>query len=236
MDFTKSQLMALTRDDDFQTTVDTDPVLDRLWNTPPRSIDDRFSGLLLSLGGSVDIGGIVVAAPTAGTMLLLGSIASPILLPSQDVSHLDIDMAMWILSQGKDAVDECSSIAEMRLLAAGLCDDVSLDRAFAYSTIIELVNECFVASSLIPSNSIADRPCRFDLPWFASLTARVAEMTNFDAEYVGWTMPLALAMQYALRWHVANGGKIDDSPKDGSQVMNRVRELMQARINEKGYK
>jgi len=237
MTFSKSQLLSLTRDDEFQAIVATDAELDRLMNTPPESIDTRFARLGLALGGSVDLAGVEVAAPTAGVMLILGTLESPFLLSSRDMRMIDIDIAVWVLSQGREALDGCSGIDDIDRLAAGVCDDASIDRAAAMVTISQMLAESFSAMELIPQAAKSqDAKCRFDLAWYTSLTSRAAQASGLSCDACGWEVSLTLCNYYALAWHVQQGGKIDERPTATDKVMARLRELMQTWIDKKGYK
>lgn len=237
MQFSKSQLFSLTRDDEFQTVIATDAELDRLMNTPPESVDTRFARLGLALGGSVDLAGVSVAAPTAGTLLILGTIESPFLLSSRDMRMIDIDIAVWVLSQGREALDGCGCVDDIERLAAGVCDDAKIDRAAAMITISHMLSESFSAMELIPQAAKSqDAKCRFDLAWYTSLTSRAAQASGLSCDVCGWEISLTLCNYYALAWHVQQGGKIDERPTATDKVMGRLRELMAEHIEKKGYK
>jgi len=233
--FSKSQLLSLTKDDGFQEAIAVDVELDRLMNTPPESIDTRFARLGLALGGSVDLSGVEVAAPTAGALLLLGTLESPFLLSSRDMRMLDIDIAVWVLSQGREALDSCACVADVDRIAAGVCDDAAIDRAGAYAIIHEMLSESFSAMELIPQSGVSDSKCRFDLAWFSQVTSRAAQASGMSADYCAWEMSLSLCNYYCLAWHVQQGGKIDNRPTAADKVMGRLRELMQEWIDKKGY-
>lgn len=234
--FSQAQLMSLTRDDEFQEWVKTDPVLVRLFSTPPESVDDRFTRLGLALGGGVDLGGILIDPPTVGTMLILGTIESPFVDSGKDMRLLDVDVAVWVLSQGRDALDDCARVADLEMLAAGVCDGIDLDRESARVTICELLAESFAAMEMIPSNNMMpDLKCHFDLAWATRTASRAAQMSGRTADYCTWRMSLTLANYYGLAWHVQQGGRIDRSRNDGEKVMARLREMMQEQISKKGY-
>ena len=236
MSFVKSQLLSLARDDEFQSWIETDRELDRLINTPPGSIDDRFNRLALALGGTVELCGIQIAAPTAGMLLILGVLESPFLLSSREMRLIDIDIAVWVLSQGRGALDNCGCVADVERMAGGVCDDAKIDRAGAYVTMHEMLSESFAAMELIPSSKTSEAKCRFDLAWFSQLTSRAAQASGMAADYCGWEMSLCLCNYYALAWHAQQGGAVVTRPTAGDKVMARVCEMMTEQIKKKGYK
>jgi hypothetical protein len=235
-DFSQSQLMALTRDPDFQSWVGSDPELDAALNTPPKTRDDRFVELGLALGGVVSAGEVKLPPPTLGAVMILGTIDSPFLNHRVEMRMIDVDIACWIIARGRGALEMVSSIADVEAAAAGMCDEAGLDREDARDTIRAMLAESFAAFERIPCQHVEKGArCYFDLAWFTSCCSRVAQAANVTADYAGWEMPLTMANYYLLAWHVQQGGKVDKHPTSGEKVMRRLREMMREWIAKKGY-
>jgi hypothetical protein len=235
-EFTQTQLDALTKDKEFQERIDNDEELTELWNTPPRSEEERFTHFLLTMGGDIDIAGIPVAAPTIGTLMLLGELGSPFVVQGKPMTENDVDVAVWVLTQGNESLDGCTCIEDVQQLAHKLCD--GLDYGAAMIGIHELLAESFEANKRIARARAVEggSRCRFNRQWYAEMTHTVASMTNLPVDQVGWDMPLALATEYALLWNMAHGTKVDRAPRDSGSVMDRCREMMRERIKEMEYK
>lgn len=231
--FTDSQLLALTADPEFQELIRTDAELDRLCSIPRRTPDALLAELGLALGGSAAVGEIYLPAPTAGTLLILGALQSPYLRGAPR-RLIDVDAAVYVLGTGREALNEVAlSVDGIEGAAAGLCD--GMDRAEADGVIVGLLAAAFAAVDLLPeARQGHGRPCLFDLPWFAWLTSTVAGATGHTAEYVGWRMPLTLAMHYVVVDRRRQGAQvIDQTPKE--LIMARVNAMCAEHCKRKGY-
>jgi len=235
--YSKTQLEKLEKDSAFQKTIAEDKELDRLFNAPKRSRDDRITELALALGGCAALGEKgQIPAPCAGTLLLLGVIESPLLNSSAPPPRLlDVDIALWVFVNGRAGLSGVSCMDDIERIAAGLCDDIGVDRLEAWRLMQEMTWESFTGMERIPASGGPLIKCRFDLAWFAGMTSRIAEAANISATEAGWEMPLALGTHYIVVNHEKNGGKTYE-PNAGDKVMARLHELMDSRINEMGYK
>jgi hypothetical protein len=235
MTYTPSQLSALNADDGFQSIVSADVPLARAFEAPKRTIDDRITEMALALGGAAPIGASELPAPTAGVLMILGVVQSP-LLTSEAATLLDVDIAARIFHDGRTALNGCANLDEIKALSAGYCDVLGVDRAEAWQLMQDMIWESFAGLERIPDTGTAGKTkCRFDLGWFASITSRVSTASGLDAEYIGWQMPLALATHYLVAHHQANGGTVYE-PNRAKEAMDRLHYLMDQRIAEKGYK
>jgi hypothetical protein len=234
--YSDSQLLSLTRDDGFQKIIGSDKELDRLSAIPRRSNDDLLIEIGLSFGGYATLSkDISVKPPTAGTFLLLSTIKSPYIF-SERRKLIDVDIALYILNLGKEGIKDIDLTENgIQMAACGLCDKLSLDRVEVDSTILEMICACFRASEIIPrTSSRVDRGTAFDLPWYAWITSTVAKTTSLSADYVGWEMPLSLAMHYIVAEKRREGMKvIDTTPKE--LMLERMHQLMDEQIAKKGY-
>lgn len=231
--FAKSQLLALTRDAEFQGWIDNDPELDRLWNKPRKTRDERLADLGLALGGVVEVGSVNIPAPTAGALLILGTIDSPFL--SREPRRLiDVDMAVYVLCQGRRALDGVAAVAELEAKAAGVCDDAELDRADAADAIDDLLRACFAACELLPDTGGEPERCRYDLAWYVGITGSASRAANLPADQIGWNMPLTLVGYYCLQDYRQQGGKLV-RPTDNEAIMARMETMMREQIAKKGY-
>ena len=235
--YSKRQLDRLGKDSAFQKTIADDKELERLFNAPKRSRDDRITELALALGGCAALGEKgQIPAPCAGTLLLLGVMESPLLNSSAPPPRLiDVDVALWVFVNGRAGLSGVSCMNDIERIAAGLCDDIGVDRLEAWRLMQEMTWESFTGMERIPASGGPLIKCRFDLAWFAGMTSRIAEAANISATEAGWGMPLALATHYIVAHHERNGGKTYE-PNAGEKVMARLHELMDKRIAEKGYK
>ena len=236
--YSKRQLDKLGKDSEFQKIIAEDKELERLFNAPRRSRDDRITELALALGGCAALGESgQIPAPCAGTLLLLGVMESPLLNSSAPPPRLiNVDVALWVFVNGKAGLDGVSCMDDIERVAAGLCDDIRVDRLEAWNVMKEMTWESFAGMERIPTSGGGPAvKCRFDLAWFASMTSRIAEAANISATEAGWEMPLALGTHYIVALHEKNGGKTYE-PNAGEKVMSRLHELMDKRIEEKGYK
>lgn len=234
--YTKSQVDSLNRDSEFQTIVGSDEELKRLFEAPKRTRDDRITELALALGGTAEIGDGSIPAPTAGILMMLGVIESPLLAPDGFARLIDVDIALWVFSNGRTALDGAGGMSDIETLADGACSAAGIDPVEAWTLMRSMVIESFAGLERIPeSGAPGGNRCRFDLGWFASVTSRVAESANVTAEYAGWEMPLALATHYIVAHYHKNGGKTYE-PNASAKVLERLNELMDKRITEKKYK
>lgn len=232
--YTKTQLLSLVNDPEFQRRIDQDQELDRHWNAPKRTRDQRLTELALALGGSAEFNGVSVPAVTAGILMLLGTVDSPLLIGGESPRLLDADIALHLFLRGQEGLDGIATVDDLERTAAGLCDRLGLVRTDTWEMMREMVVESFSAMERIPNTQIDSNRCRFDLAWFARVTSQVVEMTGCDYRHAGWEMPMTKAAHYLVAYRAKHGGKTFD-PADGSQIMRRVHELMDQRIAEMSY-
>lgn len=233
--FTKSQVQSLKKDAEFQKIISEDIELKRLFAAPRRTRDDRITELALALGGAAEIGSGRISAPTAGILLILGTLESPLLDPDATARIIDADIAFFVFINGRAALDYAADMSDIERVANGSCADVGVDPLEAWKLMKDLVNDSFTGLERIPESGGEPQKCRFDLGWFSSITSRVADAANVTAEYAGWKMPLALATHYIVANHQKNGGKVYE-PNSGKKVLDRMNELIVKRIQEKRYR
>jgi hypothetical protein len=92
------------------------------------------------------------------------------------------------------------------------------------------------ALELLPQNpaNSTGRRCLFDLAWYAWMTATVAGVTGHRADYVGWTMPLGLAVHYVVADRRRQGQEIIQATPN-EQILARMHQMMAEQLARKGY-
>lgn len=235
--YTRSQLDKLNLDKEFQRRVGDDKILKALVETPKRTRDDRITEMALALGGTASLGDYSIPAPTAGTLMLLGVLESPLLDPEKSPRLIDVDIALWIFVNGLSGLKGVGGMDDIERVAGGLCVKAGVSVPDVWKLMKNMVNESFTALERIPADNIPKEKekCRFDLGWFTTLSSRVAEAANISADRAGWKMPLALASHYLVALHRKNGGKVFE-PNKSAEAMKRLNELMDERIAEMNYK
>jgi hypothetical protein len=228
--YSKEQLDRLNADMEFHRRVSSDKELDRLVSTPPETADERFAEIGLALGATACIGSAELPKLAIGGLLLLSAVESPLIASGDNVSALDVDVALHLLTLGVKGIEACGRIADVELEAAGLCESLGLDRAETAAGIVELISMSFRAFNRIPATSGKSR--KFDLAWATSMAARVTAASGIDSERVMWQMPLSMACYYILSDHERQGGIVDHGRCRGDEAMDRLHYLMDERLRE----
>jgi hypothetical protein len=233
--FTPTQLFALTADKDFQKAFAKDEVLDRLEKSHRKGYNERFLELSLSFGGAAQVSEKgFISSPSVGSLLVLSTLGSPYITGTQR-RLIDVDIAIYVLTLGKDVLTDIGSVQELEEKAGGLCDLMKINRIEADEVISKLINESFNAFDMLPSDAKSKEVVLIDIAWYADITATVANVANVTAEYAGWSMPLTMAMYYVLISAKQKGLKLQkQTPKELMVV--RMNELCAEWVKKKGYK
>jgi hypothetical protein len=168
---------------------------------------------LACLGAVMCLNGLPIPAITAGTLVLLSAVDSPLLRPGTKVSSQDVYIALTILHGGKDAVSIVQSIvldspdpypATMQEIVEELDIDPMLIAVYLRG---QFGSACRGFETIPSVEGDEVKPFSFDSMWLAYYTSRICPAVGAGMGYVIWELPLVMGGYLLAQLAIAAGVK-----------------------------
>lgn len=235
MDYSKKTLDRLNSDPEFQKRVSEDEVLNKAFYSQDISKSDELKELALLLGGSLQVGEKIFSPPSLWWLATLGILESSLLDPkSKQVSISDIDLAMWLVSTGMDGVGMIDPDLDEQCF--GYCESIGMDHSEAYRVLSEYIDLSLNAFKMFPDNVGSDPDAvRVDTHWAVNLAAKASIMSGISVDKLLKEYPIPLVAHLCVSCAERDGHKGIGRRNKNRVVNDRLHQLMDAYINEKGW-
>jgi len=162
--------------------------------------EDLATEALACLGSRMCLNGLPVPQPTAGAVVLLAAIDSPLMVRDAVISPRDVHIAMTILHGGEAAVSMAASLVltgdggEIEINAmADIVAQSGIDPDLISVYIRQQIANSCAGFEMVPGGGEEDvgaKPFAFDAEWLAFYVSRLCPATCMDANRVTWELPL----------------------------------------------
>lgn len=203
---TTEQRIFLSRSQEFQELLNSDPHLDELNRSKYDHAADFYS-LMELLRGSFLIENIPVKPLTPAIWSFLWGIGNHYTTSIREITESDTDIFLYLLING--VKDLGCDIEELPAIASGFCPSMGLDYQTAVRELIKAVNQAFRPFDMLPKTegSSSDPAC-YDVDWLVRLCSVVAQESHEKAADIMFNMPLSTCFYYyvnALRKNDTKG-------------------------------
>lgn len=191
---TDDDLIELASDQDFQTFIDSDPVLKKSYEA---TYDEKreFFAINAILGlAPVAVGRLPLRQMTPAKWAFLWGIGNAYARKG-DCRLLDADVFLYVLA--KDLRDLGCTVQELPARAAGTAAAAGLTFKQAHEEIDYLISVAFLPLQLLPPPKPNDKP-RFDAEWLADIVSVVSRESGEKASYILHEMPLTAVCAYIV--------------------------------------
>ena len=236
MKYAKDILDKLNADNDFQEKVKKDEQLNKSFYSNDISKSSELKELSLILGAKMVVGSKIFDPPALWWMATLGILESPLISSkSNTVAISDIDLAMWLISTGVDGVGMIDANIEEQCL--GFCDSIEMDYKDAYMVINEYIDLSLQAFKMFPDNGAVDSDSvRIDAHWAINLAAKASLMSGIPADKFLKEYPIPMTAHLCVSCAERDGHKGIGRRNKIQKVMDRLHQLMDENIKQKGWK
>lgn len=232
--FTTEQLLSLTRDEEFQRRVASDPALNRAFVERDIDRSDELAETLVLLGGDYSGGGVSFRAPSPGVISMLWLARSPYVVGGP-VSPIDVDAALLILTQREKAFDRIADIDNGFLSeAAGLCARIGVDADKVDDAITTALRQSVAGYQWFPSDDTQplNESSDFGAEWLARLIASVTQVSRYTPHQIKWEVSMVECGYLVLQNARKNGVNGIAKKTRAGECMKRLESLMSERIAE----
>ena len=224
---TDDDLRELASDQDFQSIIDSDEVLDDL---DAQKYDEQRELFALNwfLGlAPVAVGNLPLRPLTPAKWAFLWSIGNSYTRKKTDCKPVDADVFLYVMA--KDLRDLGCTVPELPVRAAGTAAAAGLSFQKAHEEIDFLISVAFLPLQLLPPPQPQDED-RYDTEWLADLVSIVAKVSGEKASYILHEMPLTSACAYV----VSARKEVDTKHEVGRRASSQIAEDIMSRAYELG--
>lgn len=186
------EMMLAMQDDDFQIILQNDEILDEL-EKAKFSTQQEYAELMYTFSGKISINDIEFNILTLGIWCFLYSIQNKIVCGEENITETDIDVFMYLLHYGYDAVSD-----NLYEDSKDFCLKHDIDYVQAQISIYKLIKIAFRPMEMLPSQFGTNEKSRFNLEWLTSILSTVCRMVNCDREYALYKMSMAECFYYVV--------------------------------------
>jgi hypothetical protein len=214
-------LELLAKSKEFQALFSTDAVLDELERERDNAGDELLE-LTTMLGGAFKLNSLIISPVTPATLSIFWLLRSPFLGLSKTVSDIDVDIAIYLMSGGKESFN--GDISAIVKDSAGYCTANDIDILEARIAVYDAVRLAFRAYQMFPqSQNIGGEKTeksnpRFDADWLAKLISMVHSVTGELPAVIMWQMSMTAAAYYVVQYCRKNGMKNIERRPDSETV------------------
>lgn len=198
----KKEIEKLTKDEVFQKRFAEDQILDEL-DDQKLNMVEQYQSLQSIYNVEKNINDITLASWS-----YLWAIKNPITdfnkLKTQQISQFDLDIFYYVIQNDVRHINIQNLITE----AAHYSSKVGLNSYDeAFYTAIMMIRRAFKPLSMFPATMGDGKEALFDAEWVTKSVGIVAEMTNFDANYIIHQLPLHSVCYYFVQYAKKSGDK-----------------------------
>lgn len=190
----QEKMMRAMLDEEFQTVLKNDPVLDEL-EKAKYDAQSSFFELMMILSKTFTVSGVVVSCITPAIWAYLYAIGSPY-ATGEECHEIDTDIMLYLLHNGIHSID--SDIIEN---ANGFCSSHDIDPKTAEADLKTLIYLSFRPLEMIPvsSSNQSGEKARYDADWLTHLASVVCPLTGKTSDEVIYDMSLTECYYYLIQ-------------------------------------
>jgi hypothetical protein len=209
-------MMQAMLDDDFQTILENDPVLDEL-EKAKYDPQTSFFELMMILSKTFTVDGVVVSCITPAIWAYLYSIGSPYATDG-DVHEIDTDIMLYVLHNGIRSVDR-----NLIDKANGFCASHRIDPQTAEADLKMLIYLSFRPLEMLPHASTqSDEKVRFDADWLTHLVSIVCPLVGKTSDEVIYDTSVCECMYYMIQRARENDAKGEIRRRNSDEINEAV--------------
>jgi hypothetical protein len=185
------EVLLAMQDDEFQSILQNDPVIEMLENEKFDFSDEYFE-LMQVFSGKSMLNDLILKPLTLGLWCFLYAIKNAYVCGGE-IKNTDTDIFLYLLHNGFTKITE--NLFED---AADFCQKNNISQDEAKLFLLEFISLNFRPLELLPSGT-SDGKAHFNLEWLISIQSIVHQLSGCDRFYILYSMPLIEAFYYLVQ-------------------------------------